>query len=75
MRAGCKLAQLKPQVNRSEKEDEMSQINHSFGDGPPVLSSGLFLLTTIVGELGEHRTVASMHSSHAVDSYDIPFLL
>ena len=53
MRAGCKLAQLKPQVNRSEKEDEMSQINHSFGDGPPVLSSGLFLLTTIVGELGE----------------------
>ena len=40
-------------MKRSEKEEEISQVNHSFGDGPPVLSSGLFLLTTIVGELGE----------------------
>ena len=54
MRAGYKLAQLKPQVNRSEKEEEVSQVNHSFGDGPLVLSSGPFLLTTIAGMLGEH---------------------
>ena len=55
MRAGCKLAQLKPQVNRSEKEEDMSQVNHSFGDGPLVLFSGLFLLATFVGELGKRQ--------------------
>mgnify|MGYP001252417376 FL=1 len=33
----------------------MSQVNHSFGDGPLVLFSGLFLLATFVGELGKRQ--------------------
>ena len=39
----------------SKEGEDMSQVNHSFGDGPLVLFSGLFLLATFVGELGKRQ--------------------
>ena len=39
----------------SKEGEDMSQVNHSFGDGPLALFSGLFLLATFVVELGKRQ--------------------